>query len=99
LVAPWEGPHYIDGYPFYRDIDIELMLLAPIPGFSGKIFWTLEIPFKTGFAVINELDVSMKYICHILYNIYVKILISRKNIYELCNVVSVAQALANLHSH
>jgi hypothetical protein len=21
------------------------------PGFSGKMFWTLEIPFKTGFTV------------------------------------------------
>jgi hypothetical protein len=22
------------------------------PGFSGKMFWTLEIPFKTSFAVL-----------------------------------------------
>jgi hypothetical protein len=26
-------------------------LIKRKPGFSGKIFWTLEIPFKTSFTV------------------------------------------------
>jgi hypothetical protein len=26
-------------------------LIKRKPGFSGKMFWTLEIPFKTGFTV------------------------------------------------
>jgi len=26
-------------------------LIKRKPGFSGKIFWSLEIPFKTGFTV------------------------------------------------
>jgi hypothetical protein len=25
------------------------------PGFSGKMFWTLEIPFKTGFTVLRKI--------------------------------------------
>jgi hypothetical protein len=24
------------------------------PGFSGKMFWTLDIPFKTGFIVFGS---------------------------------------------
>jgi hypothetical protein len=28
-------------------------LIKRKPGFSGKIFWTLEIPFKTGFTVLE----------------------------------------------
>jgi hypothetical protein len=27
-------------------------LIKRKPGFSGKMFWTLEIPFKTGFTVV-----------------------------------------------
>jgi hypothetical protein len=27
-------------------------LIKGKPGFSGKMFWTLDIPFKTGFTVI-----------------------------------------------
>jgi len=27
-------------------------LIKRTPGFSGKIFWSLEIPFKTGFTVL-----------------------------------------------
>jgi hypothetical protein len=26
-------------------------LIKRKPGFSGKVFWSLEIPFKTGFTV------------------------------------------------
>jgi len=26
-------------------------LIKQKPGFSGKMFWSLEIPFKTGFTV------------------------------------------------
>jgi len=26
-------------------------LIKGKPGFSGKMFWSLEIPFKTGFTV------------------------------------------------
>jgi hypothetical protein len=35
LVAPWEGPSYIDGYPFERSPDFVLMHLAPIPGLGA----------------------------------------------------------------
>jgi hypothetical protein len=28
-------------------------LIKQKPGFSGKIFWTLEIPFKTGFTALT----------------------------------------------
>jgi hypothetical protein len=28
-----------------------MILIKWEPGFSGKMFWTLEIPFKTGFTV------------------------------------------------
>jgi hypothetical protein len=27
-------------------------LIKRKPGFSGKMFWSLEIPFKTGFTVV-----------------------------------------------
>jgi hypothetical protein len=30
-------------------------LIKRKPGFSGKIFWSLEIPFKTGFTVVETL--------------------------------------------
>jgi hypothetical protein len=32
LVAPWEGPCYIGGYPFERGHDVVLMHLASHPG-------------------------------------------------------------------
>jgi len=30
-------------------------LIKRKPGFSGKMFWSLEIPFKTGFTVYMTL--------------------------------------------
>ena len=30
------------------------------PGFSGKMFWSLEIPFKTGFTVCDEYRVLVE---------------------------------------
>jgi len=30
---------------------MQCTLIKRKPGFSGKIFWSLEIPFKTGFTV------------------------------------------------
>jgi hypothetical protein len=35
MVAPWEGPCYIDGYPFERGPVIVLMHLALIPGLGA----------------------------------------------------------------
>jgi hypothetical protein len=32
LVAPWEGPIDVNGYPFEWGIDVVLPQLAPIPG-------------------------------------------------------------------
>jgi hypothetical protein len=33
-------------------------LIKRKPGFSGKMFWTLEIPFKTGFTVLSVLAIT-----------------------------------------
>jgi hypothetical protein len=30
-------------------------LIKRKPGFSGKMFWSLEVPFKIGFAVLSQL--------------------------------------------
>jgi len=32
---------------------MECTLIKQKPGFSGKTFWSLEIPFKTGFTVLE----------------------------------------------
>jgi hypothetical protein len=35
-------------------------LIKQKPGFSGKMFWTLEIPFKTGFTVLANIQTAGK---------------------------------------
>jgi len=34
-------------------------LIKRKPGFSGKMFWSLDIPFKTGFTVFQFLPLSL----------------------------------------
>jgi hypothetical protein len=36
-------------------------LIKQKPGFSGKMFWTLEVPFKTGFTVFTINDAGILY--------------------------------------
>jgi len=35
-------------------------LIKQKPGFSGKMFWFLEIPFKTGFTVYRIFLISVE---------------------------------------
>jgi len=43
-------------------------LIKRKPGFSGKMFWSLEIPFKTGFTVYTVPGVAnymeVAYVAH-----------------------------------
>jgi len=33
-------------------------LIKRKPGFNGKMFWSLEIPFKTGFTVFKTMNTT-----------------------------------------
>jgi hypothetical protein len=41
-------------------------LIKQKPGFSRKMFWTLEIPFKTGFTVYEDCQLQREEVVKIL---------------------------------
>jgi hypothetical protein len=52
LNGPFIKRNFILNGNIFRSPDYHsITLIKRKPGFSGKMFWTLEIPFKTGFTV------------------------------------------------
>jgi hypothetical protein len=51
LVTPWEGPCYVDSYPFERGPEVVLMHFAPIPG-SGVATGCIGVSQQTPFLNI-----------------------------------------------
>jgi len=52
-------------------------LIKRKPGFSGKMFWSLEIPFKTGFTVYEKelcvkLVIYKDCMCYVFFNVFMQ---------------------------
>jgi hypothetical protein len=61
LIAPWEGPCYIDGYPFERGTDVVLMNLAQIPGSDTTTGCTGVALLAPLLNIVSCLDYAIPY--------------------------------------